>query len=289
MPDPQNLGKKGGGGGELAKEHGNPREKWIIKRMHTQGKESEDSRRLWLPPGSVRGFSGKTPGKSRENCWKIFPESGNATNSRISGTGKGKPAGNLGSTLPGPCPHLPCGVFLKSTVPAFSSFLKEGKCMGTKPDPQRWRHELSTSNAQENAIQAQIDAIPKSLGHKTIRGCMVNNKPEELQLHTFPEGQDLGNHTFTNCIKQCLVAHMKRCNCNCEYSEKAACADLCPDGMLSTEGISQSAHRLQTCSLLCICLGLKCGAEFRGARGCDEAEFGEEKRFSLKAGKGVGE
>ena len=36
-----------------------------------------------------------------------------ATNSRISGTGKGKPAGNLGSTLPGPCPHLPCGVFLE--------------------------------------------------------------------------------------------------------------------------------------------------------------------------------
>ena len=71
---------------------------------------SENSRRLWLFPGSVRGFSGKTPGKSWENCWKIFPESQNATNSRISGTGKGKPAGNLGSTLPGPCPHLPCGV-----------------------------------------------------------------------------------------------------------------------------------------------------------------------------------
>ena len=40
---------------------------------------SENSRRL---PGSVRGL--------------------NATNSRISGTRKGKPAGNLGSTLPGP-------------------------------------------------------------------------------------------------------------------------------------------------------------------------------------------
>ena len=52
----------------------------------------------------------------------IFPESRNATNSRISGARKGEPAGNLGSTLPGPCPHLPCGVFLKSTVPAFSSF-----------------------------------------------------------------------------------------------------------------------------------------------------------------------
>ena len=31
--------------------------------------------KLWLFQGSVWGFSGKTPGKSRENCWKIFPES----------------------------------------------------------------------------------------------------------------------------------------------------------------------------------------------------------------------
>ena len=72
---------------------------------------SENSRRLWLFPGSVRGFSRKTPRKPRENCRKNFPESRNATNSRISGTGKGKPAGNLGPTLPEPCPHLPCEVF----------------------------------------------------------------------------------------------------------------------------------------------------------------------------------
>ena len=74
---------------------------------------SENSRRLWLFVGCVRGFPRRTPGKSRENSWKIFPESRNAINSRISGTGKGKPAGNLGSTLPGPCPNLPCGVFFE--------------------------------------------------------------------------------------------------------------------------------------------------------------------------------
>ena len=73
--------------------------------------ESENSRRLWLFLGSLREFWRKVPGKFREDCWKIFPESPNATNTRISGTGKGKPAGNLGSTMPGPCPHLPCGVF----------------------------------------------------------------------------------------------------------------------------------------------------------------------------------
>ena len=62
----------------------------------------------------MREFWRKVPGKFRENCWKNFPESRNAANSRISGTGKGKPAaGNLGSTLPGPCPHLPCGVFFE--------------------------------------------------------------------------------------------------------------------------------------------------------------------------------
>ena len=44
-------------------------------------------------------------GKSRENCWKIFPGKRNAINSGISGTGKGKPVGNLGSTLPETCPQ----------------------------------------------------------------------------------------------------------------------------------------------------------------------------------------
>ena len=62
--------------------------------------------------------SRKAPRKLLDNFSKLR----NATNSGFSGTGKGKPAANLGSTLPGPCPHLPRGVFLKSTVPAFSSF-----------------------------------------------------------------------------------------------------------------------------------------------------------------------
>ena len=68
------------------------------------------------------GSRGKFREKSRENCWKNVPESRNALNSRISGTGKGKPAGNIGSTLPGPCPTFHAGCFLRSTVPAFSSF-----------------------------------------------------------------------------------------------------------------------------------------------------------------------
>ena len=72
---------------------------------------------------SLPRFPRTTPGKSRKNCWTLLTESQNTNNSRISGTGKGKPAANLGPTLPGPCAHLPCGVFfLTWTVPAFSSF-----------------------------------------------------------------------------------------------------------------------------------------------------------------------
>ena len=61
-------------------------------------------------PGVLEENSRKVPGKI---AGKLLPKSRNATKSRISGTGKGKPAGNLGSTLPGPCPHLPCGVFIE--------------------------------------------------------------------------------------------------------------------------------------------------------------------------------
>ena len=86
---------------------------------------SENSRRLWLFPGSVRGFARKTSGKSQENCWKNCPELPNATNSRISGTGKGKPAGNLGSTLPGPCP--PPSVFFYRQFQPSRVLLKKGR------------------------------------------------------------------------------------------------------------------------------------------------------------------
>ena len=57
--------------------------------------------------GVLEDSSGKTPGKLLE----IF--------SRIA---KGKPAGNIGSTLPGTLPTLRAGCFSKSTVTAFSSF-----------------------------------------------------------------------------------------------------------------------------------------------------------------------
>ena len=65
------------------------------------------------PPGGSRG---KLLGKSWEDCWK----SRDAANSRISGTGKGKPAGNL--HCQSLAPTFCAGCFLKLTVPAFSSF-----------------------------------------------------------------------------------------------------------------------------------------------------------------------
>ena len=63
---------------------------WVIY-VICESLKSENSRRLWLFLGSLREFWRKVPGKFRENCWKKFPESPNATNSRISCTGKGKP------------------------------------------------------------------------------------------------------------------------------------------------------------------------------------------------------
>ena len=65
------------------------------------------------------GSRGKLQGKLLEKCL----ESQNALNSRISGTGKGKPAGNLGSTLLGDGPTFCEVFFLKSTFLTFSSFL----------------------------------------------------------------------------------------------------------------------------------------------------------------------
>ena len=54
---------------------------------------------------AVSGISSAVPEeRSREIAGKLlekFPEARNALNSRISGTGKGKPAANLGSTVPG--------------------------------------------------------------------------------------------------------------------------------------------------------------------------------------------
>ena len=74
--------------------------------------------------------SGVFAGVLQENSGKIqgkiagfFPETrNNALNCRISGTGKGKPAGNLGPTLQDLVPTFRAGCFLKSTVPAFLSF-----------------------------------------------------------------------------------------------------------------------------------------------------------------------
>ena len=67
---------------------------------------SENSRRLWLFPGSLWGFP-------RESLALAgFPESRSAWSTRVSGTGKGPPDTNLGSTLPWTlCPRILWGVF----------------------------------------------------------------------------------------------------------------------------------------------------------------------------------
>ena len=74
--------------------------------------------------------SGVCAGVLEENCWKvpgklleIFPRIlPNATNSRISGTGKANLPGTLGRHSRDLVPTFRAGCFSKSTVPAFSSF-----------------------------------------------------------------------------------------------------------------------------------------------------------------------
>ena len=90
------------------------------KLFWTFGPVSENSRRQWLFLGSAWGFPRKIPGKSRENYGKSL----NRKMLWILGTGTGerKPATNLGSTLSGSGLNFPWGVFLRSTVTAFSSF-----------------------------------------------------------------------------------------------------------------------------------------------------------------------
>ena len=71
---------------------------------------SQVSQRTREGCGCFRGLFGVPEENSGKVSGKLLEkDSRNATNARISGIGKGKPAGNLGLTLSGPCPHLPWG------------------------------------------------------------------------------------------------------------------------------------------------------------------------------------
>ena len=93
--------------------------------------------------GCFRGLFGGSRGKLRETLGKIagknFPESRNASNSRILGTGKGKPVGNLRSTLPRPCPHLPCVVVFEIDSSGLLEFFRYApNPQETLSSPQMW-------------------------------------------------------------------------------------------------------------------------------------------------------
>ena len=73
--------------------------------------------------GCFRGLFGGSLGKLRESPGKIALEKFSRTFAKcykfsdFGHTGKGsKPAGNLVLTLPGPCPHLPCGGFFRNRL-----------------------------------------------------------------------------------------------------------------------------------------------------------------------------
>ena len=73
-------------------------------------------------PGSVRGFSRKIPGKSRENSRKFFPNHEMLQILGFRAPGKANLPGTLGPHCRDLVPTFRAGFFLKSTVPAFSSF-----------------------------------------------------------------------------------------------------------------------------------------------------------------------
>ena len=78
--------------------------------------------------GVFSGLLHENSGESRENSWKKFP--------------------NLGSTLPRPCPHLPCAfVFVSlSTVPAVSSFLTRRQSVFFFLQQHQWSRSYSVIN-----------------------------------------------------------------------------------------------------------------------------------------------
>ena len=72
--------------------------------------------------GICPGFPRKTPGKSRENSWKIFPNREMLQILGFRAPGKANLPGTLGRHSWDLVCTFRAGCFLKSTVPAFSSF-----------------------------------------------------------------------------------------------------------------------------------------------------------------------
>ena len=143
---------------------------------------SECSRRLWLFLGSVRGFPRKTPGQSRENCWKLFPEPQNATNVMISGTGKGKTCRESLVDTPGTlsAPSVR-GVFWDRQFQSSRVFLIE------------WYWSMDGSSHLENPVTSlKKESRPFFLGDNRICDNSILNFPSVSSLSDYsiggPEG-----------------------------------------------------------------------------------------------------
>ena len=94
---------------------GLPRLRLSVER--TEGTYITKPEKVVAVSGVCSGVPEKKSGKVPAPLLEKFPELRNATNSKISVTGKGKPAKNLGSTLPGFC-----GVFLENDSASLLEF-----------------------------------------------------------------------------------------------------------------------------------------------------------------------
>ena len=116
--------------------------------------ESENSRRLWLFPGSLRGSRGKLRESPGKIAGKFFPNREVLQILGFQAPGKANLPRTLGQHCLDLVPTFRAGCFLKSTVPAFSSF-SDRNCGNSLILTSEWpasRHRIASVFASWECI-----------------------------------------------------------------------------------------------------------------------------------------
>ena len=113
---------------------------------------SENSRRLWLFPGSVQEFCRKVPGKLGKIAGKFFPNREMLQILGFRAPGKANLPETLGPHCRDLVPTFRAGCLLRSTVPAFSSFSEFGRPVdsaSSKPPPLSFPHPFPLTTPEK--------------------------------------------------------------------------------------------------------------------------------------------
>ena len=124
-----------------------------------------------------------------ENCWRTFPELQDALQSRILGTGTGKPATNLGRHCPAPCPHLLCGVSLRLTVSTFSSLSDSLAWQSPIASVQRTRSTLANHSAVPRGVNVKRMNTNRAIRIAAQRFLCFAGRYERSSLSSLPRTQ----------------------------------------------------------------------------------------------------